>query len=189
MSKEKIVIDFKGIIQRILSVRNRTVSDMSGRGQPACWSVWKKCKKELDSSEYVMYIFQLYMKCSTPVLFTCIAVLSRVVVKGGCTSEIWIIEVYNKVLGGPTKQGRYNMGGSWQEAQSNPRMRPRWAYLQGASRNSSSSMYKVHIVVVTRTKKKRLGCYKLPIWFIDYADTLLSAACIAHCASLTIYFL
>jgi hypothetical protein len=32
-------------------------------------------------------------------------------------------------------------------------------------------MYKVN-VVVTPTKKKRLGCHKLPTWLVDYADYL-----------------
>jgi hypothetical protein len=45
---------------------------------------------------------------------------------------------------GQDKQGRYNMEGSWQEAQSNPRTRPEWTYLRGASRDSHPSMYKVN---------------------------------------------
>ncbi len=45
-------------------------------------------KKKLDSNNYVMYICSLFMRCSAPILFTCIAVLSHLVVKGGCMCEI-----------------------------------------------------------------------------------------------------
>ncbi len=54
---------------------------------------------------------------------------------------------------GQYKQGRYDMEGSWQEAQSNPRTRPRWTYSRGASRSSHSSMYEVYIVVI-RVRRK-----------------------------------
>jgi hypothetical protein len=36
-----------------------------------------------------------------PILFTCIAVLSRLVVKGGYTYETLIVGPNNKLLGGP----------------------------------------------------------------------------------------
>jgi hypothetical protein len=42
---------------------------------------------------------------------------------------------------------------SWQEAQSNPRMRPGWTYSQGASRDSRSSMYKVYVDVIHMKRK------------------------------------
>jgi hypothetical protein len=48
-----------------------------------------------------MYTCPLYTRCHTPILFTCIAVLSRLVVKGGWTCEIWIIGTNNKLPGGP----------------------------------------------------------------------------------------
>jgi hypothetical protein len=34
-----------------------------------------------------IYVCPLYMRCSMPILFTCVSVLSRLVVKGGCTCE------------------------------------------------------------------------------------------------------
>jgi hypothetical protein len=54
---------------------------------------------------------------------------------------------------GQNKQGRYNMDGSWQEAQSYLRMRPSWTYSRGASRDSRSIMYKVYIVVIHMKRK------------------------------------
>ncbi len=41
------------------------------------------------------------MRCSTPILFTCIAVLSRLIVKGGCICELRSVEANNRLLGGP----------------------------------------------------------------------------------------
>ncbi len=97
-------------IQRyILHLSSHIVPDMSGRGQPACPRLQKKYKKKLGSNNYVMYICPLYMRCSTPILFTCIAVLSCLVVKGGSMCEILIVKENNKLLGGPrqTKKIQY----------------------------------------------------------------------------------
>jgi hypothetical protein len=54
---------------------------------------------------------------------------------------------------GEDKQRRYNMEGSWQEAQSNPRTGPGLTYSQGASRDSRSSMYKVYTDVIHMKRK------------------------------------
>jgi hypothetical protein len=95
----------------------------------------------------------LYKRCNTPILFTCIVVLSCLVVKVGCMCELWIVAATTSYWVGQYKQGRYDMEGSWQEAQSNPRTRPRWTYSRGASRSSHSSMYEVYIVVI-RVRRK-----------------------------------
>ncbi len=49
------------------------------------------------------------MKCSAP-MFTCIAVLSSLVVKGGCTCEIQIVGTNNKLLGGPRQTRKIQYG-------------------------------------------------------------------------------
>jgi hypothetical protein len=54
----------------------------------------------------------LYMRCSTPVLFTCIAVSSHLVVKGGCTCENESLRRTTSYWVGQHKQERYIMGGS-----------------------------------------------------------------------------
>jgi hypothetical protein len=77
---------------------------------------------------------------------------------------------------GQDKQGRYNMGGSWQEAQSNPRMGPEWTYSRGASRGSRSSMYKVYIGIMIQLIWKE----KIEMLWITH---------ILHCLCLIIYLL
>ncbi len=62
----------------------------------------------------------------------------------GRTTRCWV---------GQDKHGRNNMEEIWQEAQSNPRTRPGWTYLRGASRDSRSSMYKVYIDVIHMKRK------------------------------------
>jgi hypothetical protein len=100
-----------------------------------------------------MYICPMYMRCNAPKLFTCIAVLSRLVVKGGCIGEIWIVGTNNKLLGGLRQLRKIQFGRDWQEAQSNPRTRSRWTCSRGASRDSSSSMYKVYIAIFHMKRK------------------------------------
>ncbi len=69
-----------------------------------------------------------------PILFTGELVLSRLVVEGGCTRETGIVGTNSKILGGPGQTKKIHAEESWQEAQSNPRTRPRWKYSRGASR-------------------------------------------------------
>jgi hypothetical protein len=78
--------------------KSSLVPDMKVRGQPACLEAKKKyC---------VVYICSLYMRYHAPLMLTFIIVLSRLVVKGGCTSEIGIVETNNKLLGGPRKTNK-----------------------------------------------------------------------------------
>jgi hypothetical protein len=72
------------------------VPDMSGGGQLA----FPRVQKKLNSSNYVMYICSFYIRYHPPIMFTCIAVLSHLVVKGGYTCEIWVEGTNNKLLGG-----------------------------------------------------------------------------------------
>jgi hypothetical protein len=58
-------------------LRYSNVPDMKGRGQP-----------EHKKRHCIVYISSLYMRYHGPMLFTCIIVLSCLVVKGGCTCEI-----------------------------------------------------------------------------------------------------
>jgi hypothetical protein len=62
--------------------------------------IWEEI---LCSDEFLVciYICPLYMRCHAPILFTCIIVLSRLVIKGECMCEIWIVGRNNKLLGGP----------------------------------------------------------------------------------------
>ncbi len=53
------------------------------------------------SKEEILFSVYLYMRYHAPMMFTCIKVLSRLVVKGGYTCEIWIVGTSNKLLGGP----------------------------------------------------------------------------------------
>jgi hypothetical protein len=64
-----------------LKYQEPTVPDMKVRGQLACPGVKKKYKKKCC----LVYICLLYMFCHAPMMFTCIKVLSRLVVKGGCS--------------------------------------------------------------------------------------------------------
>ncbi len=109
-----------------------------------------------------VYICSLYMSYHTPMLFTCIIVLSRLAVKGGCT------RVKHESLGqitscwvGQDKQDRNKIGVNWQRAQSNLRKRPGWTYSRGAARDSHSSMYKMYIdydvVIHLERRGKRSG--------------------------------
>jgi hypothetical protein len=52
----------------------------------------------------------LYIRCSMPVWFTCIAVLSRLVIKGGYTCEIGIVGTNNKLLGGLRQKQKIHYG-------------------------------------------------------------------------------
>jgi hypothetical protein len=60
------------------------IPDIKVRGQPAYPEVQKKYKNEWC----IMSICSLYMLYHAPMMFTCIKVLSRILVKGGCTCEI-----------------------------------------------------------------------------------------------------
>ncbi len=53
------------------------------------------------------YVCPLYMRCSMSMLFTCVLVLSRQIVRGGCKCEKWIVGTNSKILGGPRQTGRY----------------------------------------------------------------------------------
>ncbi len=64
------------------------------------------------------------MKCSMAMLFTCVLVLSRPIVKGRCTCETLIVGTNSEILGGPRQTRKIHVEESWQEAQSNLRMRP-----------------------------------------------------------------
>jgi hypothetical protein len=46
------------------------------------------------------------MRYHAPMMLTFIIVLGRLVDKGGCTSEIGIVETNNKLLGGPRKTNK-----------------------------------------------------------------------------------
>jgi hypothetical protein len=77
---------------------------------------------------------------------------------------------------GQDKYRRYNMEESWQEAQSDPRTRPGWTYLRGASRNSHSSMYKEYKNVTRIKEKTGMLCVTCAI----------NCSCwISHCSCLT----
>jgi hypothetical protein len=82
------------------------------------------------------------MRYHEHILFTCITVLSRLVVKGQWVCKIWIGGTNNKLLGGPrqirkTQYRRKRAKGSFW-----PRTKPEWTYSRSASRSSCSSMYK-----------------------------------------------
>ncbi len=121
----------------------------------------RSVKKALDSNNYVMYIRTclLCMRCSIPILFTCIAVISCPVVWEGVHVKYEYLRQTTSYWVGQNEQGRCKMEGSWQETQTNPRTRPRWMYLRIASRSSCSSMYKL---------------YKSPIQCIDHAWLFIS---------------
>jgi hypothetical protein len=109
-----------------------------------------------------MYICPLYIRCHAPILFTCIAVLSRLVVKGGACVKYGILGRITSCWVGQDKQGRYNIEESWQRAQSNPRTRPEWTYLRGAAQVCIICTYCRYNVAI-RMKRKRLGCCELPV--------------------------
>ncbi len=121
---------------------------------------------------WCIYICPFYMRCHAPILFTCIMVLNRLVVKGGCTCEIWIVGQITSWWVGQDKQGGYKIGASWPMVQSNPRTRPGWTYSRGAARDSRSSMYKMYIEIMMlwfawneKGKIKNVG-YHLYDWFV-----------------------
>jgi hypothetical protein len=66
------------------------------------------------------------------ILFTCLLVLSHLVVKGGCTCETLTIGTNSKILGGPRQTRKIHVEENRQEVQSNPRTRPGWTYSRGA---------------------------------------------------------
>ncbi len=79
------------------------------------------------------------------------AVLSRLVVKGGNTGEMQVVGQITSCWVGEDKQGRYNMEENWQAAQSNPRTRPGWTHSLGASRVSRSSMYMMYMDILLQS--------------------------------------
>ncbi len=106
------------------------------------------------------------MRCLAPMLFTCIAVQSPLVVKGGCMCETYNVGANNKMLGGPgqTRKIQYRR----ELAQFNPRTRLEWTYSQGAARDNRSSMYKMYNIfnrynVASHMIRKRLGSCELPV--------------------------
>jgi hypothetical protein len=124
------------------------------------------------------------MSYHTPMLFTCIIVLSGLAVKGGCTC------VKHESLGqitscwvGQDKQDRYKIGVNWQRAQSNLRKRPGWTYSRGAARDSRSSMYKMYIDydvirLERRGKKIKIFCIACMTKFVYFctADLFIFSA-------------
>ncbi len=73
---------------------------MIGASQPA-QECGRLIRKKLNSSNYVMYLCPLYIRCHVPILFTCIAVLIRLIVKGGYTCEIRVEGTKSKLPGEP----------------------------------------------------------------------------------------
>ncbi len=53
-----------------------TVTDKGTGGQPACPEEWKKCKKNMNSSNYVMYMSVCPVSYIDVVMFTCTLVRS-----------------------------------------------------------------------------------------------------------------
>ncbi len=83
---------------------------------------------------WCIYVWTLYMRCSIDILFTCVLVLSRPVVKGGCACETRILGKNSKLLGGPRQTRKIHVVENWQKLQSNLRTRPWRTYLWGAPR-------------------------------------------------------
>ncbi len=71
-------------------------------------------------------VYEMYS--SMAILFTWVLVLSCPIVKGRCTCETQIVGTNSEILGGPRQTRKINVEESWQEAQYNPRMRPRRTY-------------------------------------------------------------
>ncbi len=136
--------------------------------QPACPEVKKKYKKKYC----IVYICSLYMIDHAPMMFTCMRVLSCLVVKGGCTCEIWIVGTKNKLLGGP-RQTRWTQDRS-ELVKSNPRTRPRFTYSRGPARDSRSGMYKMYIQImmlwfVRKEERKTYAVYCPYDWFVYFS--------------------
>ncbi len=80
-----------------------TVPDTSSRGQLACPRTYGRRSIGRSWTVVIMWcirICPLYIRYHWPILFTCIAVLSRLVVKGGNTCETQVMGTNNKLLGG-----------------------------------------------------------------------------------------
>jgi hypothetical protein len=79
MPSTETVLSSKNVLALLeVSIRS-TVQDMKVRGQLDCPEVKQKQQKKSCK----LYICQLYMLYSAPMMFTCIKVLSPLVVKGG----------------------------------------------------------------------------------------------------------
>ncbi len=81
-------------------------------------------------------------------MYTCIKVLSRLDVLGGCTWKYESLGQTTSCWVGQNKQGGYEIGESWERAQSKLRTRPGWTYSRGAARDSRSIMYKMYIEIM-----------------------------------------
>ncbi len=89
-----------------------------------------------------IYICLLYVLCRASMMFTCIKVLSHLVLRDGCTCEIWVVGANKSCWVGQDKQIGQKISVSNGRAQSDLRTRPRWTYSRGAARSSPSSIYK-----------------------------------------------
>jgi hypothetical protein len=103
----------------------------------------------------------LYMRCHATILFTCIAVLSCLVVKGGWICEIWIVGTNNKLLGGKrqTRKTQYRRelgkGSVWPEDEARTDV---FARSCKKSRSSMSKMYMDNVAI--HMERKILGYHE-----------------------------
>jgi hypothetical protein len=120
----------------------RIVPNVKVRGQQACPEVKKKC------CIVYIYIVYMYMRYPASMMFTCIKVLSHLLLREGARVKYKWLGQTTSCWVGQDKQGGHNIGVSWERAQSNQMARPGWTFLRGAARDSRSSMYKMYIEIM-----------------------------------------
>ncbi len=91
---------------------------------------------------------RLHIRCSMSISFTCIAVLSCLVVKGGYTCEIWIVGKNNKLL------EELARGSVLPEDEARMDIFARYF-----KKNSRLNMYKVYDDVIHMKKKMGVGMF------------------------------